>query len=128
MNRSLVRFASGILSLLLATCAVASGPALVITDSGYQLMTIGADGKAVLQDIAKVVDLRVTPGPDVPGPDDPKPPVDAPTSTSKRIKEMSGRRRDLVGNGQGIGGSETSAVRVRIDNQSDRHGFFNRAG
>lgn len=58
---------------LMSLSAHGAGPTLVITDAGYQIMSVGADGKAVLQDVGQVVDLRGNaPGP-VPGPTPPPP-------------------------------------------------------
>jgi hypothetical protein len=65
--------------------ALAGGAALVITDKGYQIMTVGADGAAVLQPVSQVVDLRTTPGTDpVPGPT-PAPPS---STTAAKVKEL----------------------------------------
>lgn len=44
--------------VLWAATAIAAGPVLVVTDGGYQFMTVGVDGKAVLTPVAQVVDLR----------------------------------------------------------------------
>jgi hypothetical protein len=51
-------------TLCLCVAAAAAGPVLVITDGGYQVMSVGADGKATLQPVGQVVDMRGTP----PGP------------------------------------------------------------
>lgn len=79
-----------VLCVLLALCsgAVAAGPTLVITDRGYQVMALGADGKAVLQDVGQVVDLRGSPGPS-PGPG-PLPPVSDPIAL-----QVSGWAKDV---------------------------------
>ena len=54
--------------------APAAGPVLVIDDSGYQIMSKGADGKAQLEPVSRVVDLRNDPTP--PPGEDPPPPSD----------------------------------------------------
>lgn len=63
------------LAVVLWTAVAGAGPtALVLTDAGYQVMTVGDDGKAVLSPVTpvnQVVDLRTgktPPGP-VPPPD-----------------------------------------------------------
>lgn len=58
--------------LLMSSTALAGGPALVLTDAGYQVMTVGPNGAVLspVTPIGSVVDLRtgVTP---VPGPTPP---------------------------------------------------------
>lgn len=50
----------------LFSTAVAAGPGLVITDRGYEVLTIGADGRIVSTPVVDVIDLRTgtTPSPD----------------------------------------------------------------
>lgn len=71
-------------SVLLVGVAAMAGPSLVITEKGYQVMTVGADGKAVLSDFEQVVDLRESPGP-TPGPG----PTPAPTGLAAAVATMS---------------------------------------
>lgn len=69
--------------LLLSGVLFGAGPTLVITDKGYQLMSVGADGKAVLTDVGQVVDLRGNaPGP-APGPT--PPPA---STTATKVREL----------------------------------------
>lgn len=63
----------GLLVVLWSAGVLGAGPALVITEKGYSLMTVGADGNPVLTPVTQVVDLRGGSGP-TPGP---VPPVDA---------------------------------------------------
>ena len=66
-----MKTASRVLCALLVLCMAASGagPVLVITDGGYQIMSVGSDGKAVLTAVGSVVDMRGTPGPGPTPPD-----------------------------------------------------------
>lgn len=65
--------ALGLLCLLWAATVSAAGPVLVLSDAGYQVMTVGEDGKVVLSPvtpITQVVDMRTgKPGPTPPPPD-----------------------------------------------------------
>lgn len=69
MKRSLIGF---LCFLVLASTTMAAGSALVLTDAGYQIMTVGPNGAVLspVTPIGSVVDLRtgVTP---VPGPTPP---------------------------------------------------------
>jgi len=66
--------------LLLSTAiATAGGPALVITDKGYELMTVGADGRVKTELVTQVVDLRTGATP-VPPPGDTPPPTERPVA------------------------------------------------
>lgn len=79
--------------LVLAGMVAAAGPTLVITDKGYQVMSVGSDGKAVLQDVGQVVDLRGSPGP-TPGPGPNPPPTSDPITT--QVKDWTAEVNDPV--------------------------------
>lgn len=76
-----MRTVVSVLVVLWSAAVMAAGPTLVITDKGYQIMSVGADGKAVLQDVGQVVDLRGSPGP---GPT--PPPPDTSDPIAKQVK------------------------------------------
>ena len=78
--------------LLLSMSVLAAGPTLVITDSGYQVMSVGAGGKAVLQDVGQVVDLRGN----APGPG-PTPPPDTADPIAAQVKGWASEVGDPTG-------------------------------
>lgn len=80
-------------AVLLALCpsiADAGGPVVVITDKGYQVMTVGADGNAVLAP-AQVVDLRGT------SPTPTPPPTGTLSPTATRVKDLAAAVNDPEG-------------------------------
>ena len=62
-----------VLALVMSATTFAAGPGLIITDSGYYVVTQGADGKPVQVHVTQVMDLRggTTPQPQPPGTSDP---------------------------------------------------------
>lgn len=89
-----LRSCVAIAAMLVCSLANAGGPALVITDKGYSIMTAGADGTPVVTPITQVVDLRggTTPVP--------IPPVDTPppvNTTATRVKELAKKIGDPLG-------------------------------
>lgn len=59
-----------LLALVMSATTFAAGPGLIITDSGYTVVTVGADGKPVQNAVTQVMDLRSGGNPQ-PGPQPP---------------------------------------------------------
>lgn len=59
-----------LLALVMSATTFAAGPGLIITDSGYTVVTVGADGKPVQNAVTQVMDLRSVGNPQ-PGPQPP---------------------------------------------------------
>ena len=81
------------LTLLILLCPIvtfAGPPSIVITDSGYFALTLGADGAPVTERITSVVDMRGNPQP-TPTPPTPEPPIVPHTPAPSPDEELSGK-------------------------------------
>lgn len=91
MHHSLRLGAAGLaVALLCAATARAASPVLVISDQGYQWLSVGSDGVPVLAPVPQVIDLRRTPGP-------PPPTPPAPTGVAQRIEAAARKINDPAG-------------------------------
>lgn len=79
-----------LLILLFPIVTLAGPPSIVITDSGYFALTVGADGAPVAERITSVVDMRVDPQ-STPTPPRPEPPIVPHTPAPSPDEELSGK-------------------------------------
>jgi hypothetical protein len=87
------------LTLLLLLCpivTIAGPPSIVITDSGYFTLTVGADGAPVTERITSVVDMRGNPQ-STPTPPKPEPPIVPHTPAPSPDEELSGKAARWAG-------------------------------
>jgi len=93
MHRNLRQLTAALSGVLLCgfTCSAAE-PVLVISDQGYQWLSVGVEGTPVLKPVQQVIDLRTAPGPTPPGPTPP-----APTGVAQRIEAAARKINDPAG-------------------------------
>ena len=79
-----------LLILIFPAFAFAGPPSIVITDSGYFALTVGADGEPLTERITSVVDMRGNPQ-STPTPPNPEPPIVPHTPAPSPDEELSGK-------------------------------------